>query len=53
MKMNPPKKVTVIIAAALLVLGIVLVCVGKAVGAFVCAALAAALMIASVFLTGL
>lgn len=53
MKMNPPTKVTVIIAAALVVVGLVLTLTGKAVVGFVLAAVAAVLMIAGVFVKGL
>ena len=52
MKMNPPTKVTVIIAAVLVVVGIVLGIMAKPF-AWIIEAVAAVLMILSVFVKGL
>ena len=53
MKMNPPTKVTVIIAAALVVVGIILGIVNKGPFDWILCAISSVLMIASVFVKGL
>ena len=53
MVFNPPKKITVIAALVVVVVGIVLAIMGKMVGAFILELVAAALMLASVVVKGL
>ena len=53
MVFNPPKKITVIAALVVVVVGIVLAIMGRMVGAFILELVAAALMLASVVVKGL